>query len=152
MKRITTALVTLGLLAAGLTAATAVAGQAPLSLLQQTTTTATTATTATTTTTTTTTTPPTPTTPRPRQPVFITICHHAPPGNAQRRRGTVRHITLRIRARSVAGHIGARGHGDSLGNCTSQRARTLHSSRAHVKRWHPRRTLRAELRARGRRP
>ena len=151
MKRITTALVTLGLLAAGLTAATAVAGKSPLSVLQQTTTTATTATTTTATTTTPTTTPTTPR-PRPRQPVFVTICHHAPPANAQRRRGTVRHITLRIRARSVAGHIGARGHGDSLGNCTSQRARTLHSSRAHVNRWHPGRTLRAELRARGRRP
>ncbi len=152
------------LLAAGILSASAVAGRNPASILQTGTTTTgttettgtsartgTTATTVRTTVTTTVATTTTTTVRRPRRPVFVIICHHAPPANAQRRRGTVRHITLRIPSRALRAHVGSpRGHGDSLGACTSQRARTLHSSKAHVKRWHPGRTLKAELRARKR--
>ena len=145
MKRLTAALGLVAMLVAGALVAGAVAGNVSLASIAQATTGTTTATTATTTTTTTTT-PPRPR-PRPR-PRTIVICHHAPPGNAVRRRGTVRHVTIRIPVRALRGHV---RHGDTVGQCTSQRSGVLHNSRVHVKRWHPKRTLRAELRSKRRR-
>ena len=143
MKRLAAALGLVATLVAGALVAGAVAGNVSLASIAQLTTGTTVTETVTTTTTTTT------TTPRPRpQTRRITICHHAPPANAVRRRGTVRHVTIRIPVRALRGHV---RHGDTVGHCTSQRSGVLHNSRVHVKRWHPKRTLRAELRSKRRR-
>ena len=133
MKRIGSAFFVVALLAGGLTAATAVAGKSPLSVLQQTATTVTTATTATTGTTVT-----TPTTTTPRQPGKMIICHHS------RGKGGTHHRTITISQRAWRAH---QRHGDTLGPCPSTRAQRVHSSASHVRKFHKNKTLRAELRA-----
>ena len=146
MKRIGSAFFVVALLAAGLTAATAVAGKSPLSVLQQTATTVTTATTATTGTTVT-----TPTTTTPRQPGKMIICHHS------RGKGGTHHRTITISQRAWRAH---QRHGDTEGRCAAVTTIRRHSTRAHVQRFHRKASLAQELRqrvknagkGRGRRP
>ena len=155
MKRFTSAFALVLVAVAGFAAAAMAADSGVFGRLLQTTTTTTTTTAPTTTTTVATTTTTTTTTPTvtetvtpPPRPQFTVICHHAPPANAMRGRGTVRHITIRVRSRAVRGHV---KHGDNVGRCNAQRSVTIHSNKRHVRKYHPGRTLRAELRAKKRR-
>ena len=117
------------LVVAGALTASAVAGLGPLRASQTTTTVATTTVATTTTATTTTTETATTTTPAPRR---ITICHHV----FSRRRAT-RHVTLRINRSTWSRH---QRHGDSVGGCRTASAKKFHSRKAHIKRWHKKRS------------
>jgi hypothetical protein len=62
------------------------------------------------------------------QPKKITICHHA-----RGKKGTVRHVTIRISQSAWRGH---QRHGDSLGPCSSARNKRIHKGKAHAKKFH----------------
>ncbi len=57
----------------------------------------------------------------------VTICHHA-----QGKKGT-KHVTIRISRNALPAHL---RHGDTVGPCSSARAKRLHSAPAHVKKFH----------------
>lgn len=72
----------------------------------------------------------------------VAVCHHAPPPRSGQ--PARRHKTLMLPPGAVAAHL---RHGDTPGPCPTTNNVTRHSSAAHVKKFHPGKTLRAELKA-----
>lgn len=57
----------------------------------------------------------------------VTICHHT-----QGKTGT-KHVTIRVSRSALPAHL---RHGDTVGACSSARARAKHSTKAHVAKFH----------------
>ena len=65
----------------------------------------------------------------------ITICHHS------KGKGGTHHVTINVSVRSWPAH---RRHGDTLGACSVLANAQVHSSKSHVKKFHPKNSPRAE--------
>jgi hypothetical protein len=65
----------------------------------------------------------------------ITICHHT------KGKGGTHHVTISVSVRAWPAH---QRHGDTMGPCSSQPNVATHSRTSHVKKFHPKRTLKAE--------
>jgi hypothetical protein len=66
----------------------------------------------------------------------ITICHHT------KGKGGTHHVTISVSVRAWPAH---QRHGDTMGPCASQANVARHSKTSHVKKFHPKRTLKAEV-------
>jgi hypothetical protein len=65
----------------------------------------------------------------------ITVCHHT------KGKGGTHHVTINVSVRAWAAH---QRHGDTMGACTTRASVQSHSAPGHVKKFHPKRSLKAE--------
>ncbi len=71
----------------------------------------------------------------------VTICHHA------RGKGGTKHVTIRVSRNALPAHL---RHGDTIGPCNSARAKKVHGSKNHAKKFHKRAKSKGKGKGRGR--